>query len=522
VARVPHVGTRWRRVIPAWIASSTVHVVLLLLFVHVTIAANVDTPAVGIVPIAAVEPDTPPDKFDEITVGINPEIPPGDPFAPLGEADVKGLVDPLGDFGVPPPPAQPTPAPAQLEGGRVADPSSFRLGGEAFALPGGPGGGVPGPIAARVTASAKQRAIERGGGSAKSEAAVAAGLEWLALHQAADGRWSLHEFHRHARTAPLPAGRVVGDNCTGQAVRQNDIAATAFGLLPFLAAGLTHKSGKTGSKDYGKTVGAGLNFLIVKQGKDGYFGGDMYSHGLATIALCEAYGLSSDLLLKKSAQAALNYIVDAQDPAGGSWRYVRRTPGDLSVTGWQLMALKSGQMAGLAVPIDCMRKLERFLDSCETAAKGGYSYLPGVAETVTMTSVGLLCRQYLGVNPRNPGLRAGVERLKKVPPGVSGNLYYEYYATQVMHHMGGENWNFWNLGPDGSGKGGIRDTLIAKQDQGTDSKRPGQLGSWSSTGTGFEKEGGRIMATSLSLLTLEVYYRHLPLYRRDLGMMKDK
>ena len=72
-----------------------------------------------------------------------------------------------------------------------------------------------------------------------------------------------------------------------------------------------------------------------------------------------------------------------------------------------------------------------------------------------------------------------------------------------------------------TGKGGIRDTLITKQDKGNDPKRPGQGGSWGPDGTGFDKEGGRIMSTSLSLLTLEVYFRHLPLYRRDMGVVKE-
>ena len=136
-----------------------------------------------------------------------------------------------------------------------------------------------------------------------------------------------------------------------------------------------------------------------------------------------------------------------------------------------------------------------------------------------MTAVGLLCRQYLGVNPRNPGLQAGVDRLKQPgnAPGKTGNIYYEYYATQVMHHMGGEAWQYWNLGP--GGKGGIRDTLIAKQDPGGGTKNH-QAGSWGPETGGFATEGGRMMSTSLSLLTLEVYYRHLPLYRRDMGVTK--
>ena len=128
-------------------------------------------------------------------------------------------------------------------------------------------------------------------------------------------------------------------------------------------------------------------------------------------------------------------------------------------------------------------------------------------------AVGLLGMMYMGVTPANRDLLDGVEVIKKHPPGRTNNVYYEYYATQVMHHMGGDAWQFWNLGPDG--KSGIRDTLIAKQDKGQDPKHVHQNGSW-------EGSNGRIMTTSLNLLSLEVYYRHLPLYRRELATVKEE
>jgi hypothetical protein len=181
------------------------------------------------------------------------------------------------------------------------------------------------------------------------------------------------------------------------------------------------------------------------------------------------------------------------------------------------MALKSGQIAGLSVPRAVLKKVERFLDSVESSKRdGGYSYMPSGTESLAMTAVGGLCRQYLGVNPRNPSLLGTVRRLKATKPGTN-DIYYEYYATQVMHHMGGDAWSYWNLGPDGSGKMGIRDMLIAKQDKGQNGKL-GQLGSF----PGHDHVGGRLGATSLCLLSLEVYYRHLPLYRRDVGVMKTE
>jgi len=95
------------------------------------------------------------------------------------------------------------------------------------------------------------------------------------------------------------------------------------------------------------------------------------------------------------------------------------------------------------------------------------------------------------------------------------SIYYLYYATQVMHHMGGKEWKTWNLGPNGDGRGGIRDILIGSMDKGI--ANPDTEGSWL-----LNNGEGRLMSTSLALLTLEVYYRHLPLYRRDVTAVKGR
>jgi hypothetical protein len=451
----------------------------------------------------------------------------------IEEVSVPGRVDPtaaVGDVNAPesaPMNIPPPPGSGGGTGGAVLDPNVAGTGNMAGTL-GGMGGqfGVGG-FAGRSGAT-KVKMLAEGGGNQQSEASVAGGLKFLALHQAVDGHWSLTDFNRHARTAPLPAGKLAADNSQPNTTQKNDTAGTAFGLLPFLAAGITHKPPKKAPQiDYSKGVGLAIRYLMNKQSKNGndrgYYGEGMYAHGLATIAMCEAFGLNSDPQVKVSAQLAINYIVAAQHDGGG-WRYSPKQPGDTSVTGWQVMALKSGQMAGLTVPRPVLKKVEKYLDACEVggagtssiSAKGGYAYVPGGPETPTMTAVGALCRQYLGTSPRNQSLLASVQRVRKSPPGA-GNIYYEYYATQVMHHMGGDSWQFWNLGPAGTGKGGIRDTLIAKQDTGAGG-RAGQAGSW----TGIAHAGGRLGTTSLSLLSLEVYYRHLPLYRRDLGVMKPE
>jgi hypothetical protein len=343
----------------------------------------------------------------------------------------------------------------------------------------------------------REKALREGGGTKETEAAVVRGLKWIARQQITSG----------PRTGcwPLDSTRFKD---RGQS---NDIAGTAFGLLPLLGAGFTHKKSRVASKEnpYDKPIEMGLAFLIRKQDrKTGNFGGGMYAHALATIAMCEAYGLSQDPWLRRPAQMAVDYLIRAQHTAGG-WRYSPNEPGDTSVTGWVVMALKSAQMANLAVPESTMRKAVAYIQSCCNTTTEGYGYT-GPGSGGTMSAVGLLCRQYLqNWGSQNIRMIKGVENnLEKMPPGASKNMYYYYYATQVMHHFGGESWVKWNE----KMRKVLVDTQITGGGGGSDA-----VGSWSSVGDAHGPPGGRLMITSLSILTLEVYYRHLPLYYRDTG-----
>ncbi len=503
-----NVHETWRRLAPAWVISAAAHAILLGLFVASSLltVSRAQTATVEPQQVIEVADEQDAPVIDSPTVGVHPELPPGLDVQPVeAEVIVPGQFHPDQTPGIPGaspdmPRADMPPPPGLgadgLGGGKLSEgPGHAALND----TPGGGGGPqTPGGFEGR-----------------ESEAAVVAGLLFLAQHQAADGHWSLDRWDRDYHKEPVPSAAPTPYKGTGLGTK-NDIAGTAFGLLPFLGAGYTHKPQPTGVKareaDYQKTVAAGLRYLLAQQTPQGEFPDGMYAHGLATIAVCEAYGMTSDPLLKQAAQRALNFIVSAQDPAAGGWRYTPRQGSDTSLTGWEVMALKSGQMAGLSVPQATLRGAEKWLNSCMTADKGGYGYT-GPQETPTMSAVGLLCRMYLGWSPKNPGLLAGVKKLKAYPPGSMNSMYYYYYATQVMHHMGGEDFAFWN--PK------MRDLLISTQDKGTDPKRPMQKGSWDPKGDGNGTVGGRIMQTSLSLLTLEVYYRHLPLYKRDMGVMKE-
>jgi hypothetical protein len=343
-------------------------------------------------------------------------------------------------------------------------------------------------------ASARGRAIAAGGGSAGSEKAVAAALKWLAGHQLSDGGWSFD--HTRAR-------RCVGQCRNPGALSEARIAATGLALLPLLGAGQTHKEGI-----YMETVKNGLYFLIAhmkvgpKGGALNESRGRMYAQGIASIALCEAYAMTGDKGLYAPAQQAIGFICYAQDPIGGGWRYEPRQRGDTSVVGWQIMALKSGHMAYLSVPPITVKKASVFLDGVQSDSGANYGYVERGSGSQATTAIGLLCRMYLGWNKENPALQRGVQQISRWGPS-KGNMYYNYYATQVMRHWEGDLWEKWNSI--------MRDQLIQSQ-----ATQGHEAGSWFFRGGDLGSErGGRLYCTAMATMVLEVYYRHLPIYRKQ-------
>ncbi len=377
-----------------------------------------------------------------------------------------------------------------------------------------------GSFGGRLTSESKHALLEAYGGTPESEQAVLQGLRWLAAHQQQDGRWSLKNYHQG----------ISGCNCHTEFekdVQDNDTAGTAFGLLPFLGAGITHTRAPSQPAEldkYRRVVKDGLDFLkknqVVKEKdvkKIGNLGGTMYSHALGTMALCEAYGLSGDETLKIPAQRAVRYLIEAQH-YGGGWCYSPNTPGDMSVTGWVFLAIRDGQLASLPVPSETLTKSQKFLDSVAngpTEAKfSRYGYQPGKDATIVLTSAGLLSRQYAGWKQDNADLVAGCKfMMGNLPPktgpvgGPLGSIYYYYYATQVLHHMEGEQFDLWNYR--------MREHLIRTQQ-----RYSHKAGSWEAEGAEWAQAGGRLYSTALALLTLEVYYRHLPMYR-SLTQLKE-
>ena len=390
----------------------------------------------------------------------------------------------------PPTPPEPEPAPAPLPPKTKAAP--------VLEMPGGP---EPARdlFAARSPAT-RRTALRRWGGTPGSEKAVDAGLDWLRRHQdPGTGRWA--DGDPQLKLAP---------------------GLSAMAVMAFLGKGHTHLDDGP-CRD---TVARGIACLLAIQTADGRFGephlrnGEthnrylMYHQALATLALAEAYAMTRDPKLADPVRRAVAFIARAQQDGGG-WDYGDAPTGrnDSSITGWQLMALKSAHAAGIDVPWQTLFGVMRHLDG-KTNPLGEVVYAdrsPAAGRRGPgMAAVGLLCYQMLGW-PRDAELltRQADILLRELPDWdrMEANnrahylhtMYYWYYGTLAMFNMGGSWWREWN--------GRLRDGLIGRQRKDGDRR-----GSWDPPTNGFDSVGGRVYTTALNVLNLEIYYRYLPLY----------
>ena len=320
--------------------------------------------------------------------------------------------------------------------------------------------------------------MEKLGGSQDTEAAVERALAWLAQNQEADGCWSIAKH-----------GGAAG----------HDVAATSFALLAYFGRGERHDQ----PYRYRETVAKGLVWLRLQQNKlTGDLRGanpahqNMYDHGIGTLALAEAYGLTKDQDLFEAAQSAVYFLADAQNETEGGWRYVPKSPGsDLSVSGWSIMALKSAELSGIHVSAGTFNGVRKFLASVSTGTHGGrYGYQPrGGTKSAAMDATGFFCSQLMGLSANTPCAFETGDFLTKA--GLTpDDLYYVYYGTLSAYQNQGPVWREWNRE--------LKAKVLPLQEQD---------GSWNATGK-FGAQMGRTIVTSQMALSLQAHYRYTPLY----------
>ncbi|MFW6061331.1 MAG: hypothetical protein ACOC93_00835 [Planctomycetota bacterium] len=334
----------------------------------------------------------------------------------------------------------------------------------------------------------RQKLLAEMGGSEETEAAVARALAFLARNQEPDGRWTVFRL-RH----PLKPGR--------RNRNQHDVALTGLASLAFLGA--DHTPGKPGP--YREHLTKSMAYLLQRQKDSGDLrgGGDMYDHGIATLALAEAAVMTDDVRYRKAALAGARFILEAQGQDGG-WRYKPGQHGDTSVVGWQVMALHSARRAGLKLPREVVQRTFRYFHHVSRGRHGMIAgYQKGTRHDQVMTAEAAFSRVLLGETFSAPQRSEVTGKLLKNLPHKGGrrNYYYWYYGSLAMMQLQGESWEKWNRE--------TRDLLVSLQQTGGKTD-----GAWSADSTRWSNRGGAVCSTALATLTLEVYYRYLPMYRR--------
>ncbi|MHB8900701.1 MAG: carboxypeptidase regulatory-like domain-containing protein, partial [Thermoguttaceae bacterium] len=365
---------------------------------------------------------------------------------------------------------------------------------------------------AKRTRSNRAGWIAEYGGTPQSEAAVDAALDWLARHQLPEGYWG-------------PEGLAGGDHsrCTDASCSgvggAYEAAQTGLALLAFQAGGHYDFNGNA----YSPAVRRGLDWLAARQRPGGGLLGThrpdqkgpfhqyyMYEHGIAAFALGEACavaraeGRQPDPRYLEALREAMAFLERMQHDDGG-WRYRpdRQQPSDTSVTGWQVLAIKTAQEAGMPVGDRCLARIGPFFDAHADESTGQTRYQGGSTSSEATTGVGMLARQFLLDQADSPMVDKAAAFLAGLAERTwdtdarrrqHRDYYLWYNCTLAMFHAGGDPWRRWN--PI------VRDALIDLQC--SDGCR---RGSWDPDDR-WGSKGGRVYSTALAALCLEVYYRY--------------
>ena len=316
-----------------------------------------------------------------------------------------------------------------------------------------------------------------------ADTAIHRALEYLKTVQRPDGAWESGSFG--------PATSV-----------------TSLSIMAFLAAG--HVPGEPGP--YRDSIERGLRYVLDHQQPNGVIAsnvsnGPMYCHGISTLMLAEVIGMTADPQLAEQTRGALTLavklILSAQnrpknkDQSGG-WRYQPTSDdSDISVTGWQLMALRAAKSAGCDVPSENIDRAIAYLKRCAVPQGGGFAYQPGSSPNNPRTGTGILALEICGEHLTKEAV-AGAEYLLKHPPAwSSSSFFYEvYYGSLAMFQMGDKY--FLPYYPK------LLSILLSHQSQD---------GSWLSDDA-HDRTGGKNYCTSMAVLALCVEYRYLPIYQR--------
>ncbi len=284
-------------------------------------------------------------------------------------------------------------------------------------------------------------------------------------------------------------------------------AITALCVMAFMSAGNIPGEGK-----HGDVIRKGIQYVLRCQGPNGLIANEgnyeMYSHGICTLMLAEVVGMTEGKLadsVRSQLASAVKVILRAQRKYGynkGGWRYraFYGDDGDISVTGWQLMALRAAKNVGCDVPPEAIDNAVEFIGKCLDYNTGGYRYLPGAQVTLACTGTSILALELCGKKyHRSPtSLKAGAFILQNEISRFRPHYFYGiYYCSQAMFQLGD---NYWH-----SFRTSLHEQLLPNQNN---------SGSWTGR-VSDDSMFGPNYCTAMAVLALTVEYRFLPIYQRD-------
>ncbi|MBA2481744.1 MAG: terpene cyclase/mutase family protein [Planctomycetes bacterium] len=418
------------------------------------------------------------------------------------------------------------------------------IGGSGAFMAIGAGGGSSGMFGAR-SGGGKKRALARFGASKGSESAVDASLRWLKKHQSPNGMWDPVSYPANCTEDPKCEPGAPG--WVGKEEGAT-VACSGYGVLCFLGAGYDHQT----PNKYKQTVKKGLDYLVTVQKQDGRLGITNYENAIATMALAEAFAMTGDPALKGPAQRGVTAIIASQNqnpkPRGApgkagdgkesaysgtglGWDYfIPSMRNDTSITGWNVMALKSAVAAQLDVGTSMAGAHTWLVDTWSRAnadsasmdlytSESFFPYVyysdedsveyckPGLSGEVfprnqrgqNFSCAGMVCAVFLGHRAGDLMLETLANEVMKnqLPETWPCNVYYLYYNTLGIFQVGGDRWKKWNTK--------VRDLLVNAQRKGDGCFD----GSWDWKDGQFLGHGvGRMLTTQYCCLSLQVYYRY--------------
>jgi squalene cyclase len=281
------------------------------------------------------------------------------------------------------------------------------------------------------------------------------------------------------------------------------VAFTSVALMAFMLEGNVPGRGR-----YGKKMAAGIAYLVaIARSQRGLLGtpgntkNPMYEHGLAVLALSEAWGQSQNPQIRNTLRRAVDLILESQNREGG-WRYKPDSnDADISVTIMQVVALMSAKESGIVVPQKTVDRAVEFLLRCHDPKSGGFNYQPiepGAEANSNLYRTGgaVTCLMLCGKR-RHPTTLRGVANLRAQLKTINSegivNPFDHYYPIQAMYQSGNADFQAWYSK--------VAESLVTQQ-------KPD--GSWNNAEHGI----GSVFRASMAILVLGVPYRYLPIYQR--------